>query len=653
MGAWGCRGVAVALVGVLLLAACAKEQLVMREGASVPASQAIEGDLQVARAHLDAGRPAEAQAVLETTLRELPRARGSDRVLYLLGLAQRRQGQNEAAIQTWERLLGEYRSSRSAPAARLGLAELQREAGRPELAYRVLVSAQFSRAEAPLRLRMYRLLADLARENESFGEAVVWLAYARRETEDPQAALEIESEAAELLEARVPSAELVRLHELVPPGPIRDRTLLAAVRAALERGETEAAVELLGRLPSRLRPAEEAERLRLDDLARRAVVARQNVIGVALPLSGPYARFGEQVLRGAVLGLGIFDEPSAPYELLIRDTRGDPERTEQVVQELAAEGVLAIVGPLRSVEAAAAAPVAERAQVPLVTLARRDDLSQLGDYVFGFGLTTSDQIRTLARHAVDELGHRRFAILYPRDAYGTSFKNQFWDEIELRGGEIVGVESYPPEAVDFQVEIKKLVGLHWLTSEERARIAERDRLLRKPKENAEKLEEFEDLPPIVDFDVLFLPDVASRVGLILPQLRFYDIRDVTLLGTSDWNHADLIKIAGRDARGAVFTDTFFAGSPYPFVQEFVTRYYAAYGDEPDRLAATGYDAAAILRTIMDDGSSRSRARMRSDLLGVRDFPGVSGLTSFDESGGARKALYLLTVKRGAIEQVEP
>jgi ABC-type branched-subunit amino acid transport system substrate-binding protein len=655
-GGWKLGGrIAALLVGAVLLTACAQESFVLRDGEPVRESEAIESDLGAARAQLEAGRPEQAREVLEGALVELPRSRRIDEVLYLLGDVYLALRDSEAAVTTWERLIDRHPRSPLTPETRLRLAELHREQRRPELAYQVLSEASFWRAEAPVRRRIYRDLADLAREKGDWADTLVWLAYTQRETEDPDALLEVDLEVDEILEARLRPSELDALVERLPPGPIRDRAMLANSRAALEAGDPGRALDLLDRLPRRLRPSEEFERQRLFDLAQRGAAAQQNTLGVALPLTGPYASFGEKVLRGIVLGLGIFGDPPAPYELVVRDTMGDPERAARVVEELAVEGVLAIIGPLRSVAAESAAPVAEGAAVPLVTLAQREDLAYLGEYVFHFGLTASDQVRTLANYAVERLGQRRFAILYPRDAYGTSFKNAFWDEVELRGGEVVGVEGYPTEAVDLQVEIKKLVGLHWLTTEEQALIAERDRLLRHPKENEARLADasFAGLPPIIDFDVLFVPDVASRVGLILPQLRFFDVRDVTLLGTSDWNHPDLIQIAGRDARGAVFTDAFFAGSPYPFVQEFVTRFYAAYGDEPDRLAATGYDAAAILRTILDEARSTSRARLRSDLLQVRDFPGVSGLTSFDESGGTRKSLYLLTVQRGAIEQVEP
>jgi ABC-type branched-subunit amino acid transport system substrate-binding protein len=198
------------------------------------------------------------------------------------------------------------------------------------------------------------------------------------------------------------------------------------------------------------------------------------------------------------------------------------------------------------------------------------------------------------------------------------------------------------------------VGLEYLTPKEQERIEERDRLSRRPLENAERLStpELKDLPPYVDFEALFIPEVAQKVGLFLPQLRFYDVQDVLLLGASDWNDPKLVEIAGRDAEGAVFTDVFFPRSEFPMVEEFVSAYYAAYGEEPDALAAEGYDAASILRELLSEEGLLSRSRLREALGHVRDFRGVSGLTSFDESGGTRKSLHLLTVRRGEIVELE-
>lgn len=637
---------------MLAFVACA-QPVIVREGIRIPVSQAAERDLAEARARVAGGALPAARQVLERSRRELRRSGRLDEVLLLLGEVDRQLGDDDAAQSAWEQLIQERARSRLAPEARLSLARLLRGQGRVERAYRLLQESAFWRVEAPLRKQLYRELADLARELTRWGDALVWLSYARRELTSESERLDLDLEIGELLEGRVRANELEAAIERMSPGSPRDRAQLESARMALDAGDPERALKRLELLPDRMRPVELERRQAL--IARARVRDRGGRLGVALPLSGPFRAFGERVLRGMVLGLGTFADPPFSYELVVRDTAGDPDRAARAVDSLVREGVVAILGPLRSVASVAAAPVAERAGVPLISLAREPSLPELGEYVFRFGLTAVDQVHTLVSYAVERLGRKRFAILYPRDAYGIDFKNRFWEQVEALGGEVVGVEGYPSDAVDLQQEIKKLVGLSWLTPQERSRIEQRDRLLRHPRRNEEALADpnLAELPPIIDFDALFVPDAARRVGLILPQLRFFDVRDVTLLGTSDWNDNDLIEIAGRDARGAVFTDAFFAGSPFPFVKDFVKSYYSAYGAEPERLAATGYDAGALLRSILESRPTLSRQRLRDALLKVRDFPGVAGLTSFDASGGTHHSLYLLTVKRGAIEQLEP
>ena len=642
------------LLALGLAAAACAEPAVLRNGVRIPVGQAVAADLERAQGHLDADKPEAARSVLEAVLADLPESRRNDEVLYRLGEIYVRLGDLDGAAATWRKLLDRYPRSRREARARLGLAELYRAAGRPELARDVLEETHFERAPDALRGRIYRLLADLAREQEDFAGALLWLAYTRRETQEEEDLFQLDLEIAELLEGRLLDPELERLSGRLPGGSVRDRTLLELARRSIARGDPDAALDALDALPGRLRSADEAERDRLLAQAQIGSETALRSLGLVLPLSGEYADYGQAVLRGFALRLGVLDEEPTPYRVLVRDSAGDPQRAASAVRELADEGVLAIVGPLRSVTAASAAPEAQAVGVPLLTLAQRQDLESLGDSVFRLGLTPSDQVRSLARYAFEVRDHRRFAILYPRDAYGTTFKNLFWDEVLARGGEIVGVEGYEPATTDLQAEIKKLVGLYYLTDEEQKIIRRRDHLVRRPQDNAEELADpmFQDLPPYVDFDALFIPDEAPQVGLILPQLRFYDVRDATLLGPSGWNDPALLEIAGRDARGAIFIGAFFAQSAFPFVQDFVGKYYASYGEEPDYLAAEGYDVAAILRSLMDSRRHTSRRELQRGLHGVRDFPGVSGLTTFDDAGGTHKELYLLTVRRGSIEELD-
>ena len=638
---------------VLVLGACAKPQ-VLRDGVLVPYERAAEADLRKAHEHKVAGRTEEARRVLEGFLAELPSSRRADEALFLLGEVHREKGDAERAVLVWRRLLEGHSRSPFAPQTRLLIARLYRELGRPEIGRRILTDASFGRADDQLRVQMYRLLADLARAAGDYPEAVRALALSLPDAQDREEILEIELELDELITDRLRDLELGELGERLPRGPIFDRVQLEIASRAILRSEFGAALAALDRLPSRLSPRDEAERVRLLGQAGAGARAVRHTLGLAVPLSGAYSSFGESVLRGVTLALGIFGDPPGRYRVQVRDTRGDPKAGAEAVRELAREGVRAIIGPMRSVVAAKAAPLAEQSRVPLLTLAPREGLHLLGDFTFQLGMTPSDQVQVLLDYAVRRQKYQRFAILYPRDDYGKTFKNLFWEQAEELGGTVVGVESYAPDAVDLQPEIRKLIGLHYISEEEQELLDERERLRRRPTENEERLEEIgnTELPPYIDFDALFIPDGADKIGLILPQLRFYDIRDVTFLGPSDWNDRKLVEIAGRDAAGVVFADAFHAQSQSPYVVDFVSRFRVAFGTAPDLFAAQGYDAAVILRTLIDRAGQISRDQLRRELLFVDGFHGVSGLTAFDETGDTRKELRLLTVHRGAIRELD-
>lgn len=48
------------------------------------------------------------------------------------------------------------------------------------------------------------------------------------------------------------------------------------------------------------------------------------------------------------------------------------------------------------------------------------------------------------------------------------------------------------------------------------------------------------LSPIVDFDVIFIPDTYKAVGQIIPTLVFEDLKDVKIFGLSSWNNKQLL-----------------------------------------------------------------------------------------------------------------
>ena len=93
--------------------------------------------------------------------------------------------------------------------------------------------------------------------------------------------------------------------------------------------------------------------------------------------------------------------------------------------------------------------------IPIITITQKDKIPEIGDNVFRNFITPHMQVQALVSYAVESLGLRRFAILYPDENYGNTFMNLFWDQLLETGAKVVGLESYSPDQTDFADPIKK------------------------------------------------------------------------------------------------------------------------------------------------------------------------------------------------------
>ena len=300
-------------------------------------------------------------------------------------------------------------------------------------------------------------------------------------------------------------------------------------------------------------------------------------VGCVLPLSGSYAVFGQRALNGIEMALSHAGQNGGgiPFSILIEDSRSDPTAATKAVEQLDQQRVGAILGPMSAAEAASES--AQARGIPILVFTQRDGIPDIGSYVFRNFITPQMQVRSLVSFAVEELGARRFAILYPDENYGQRYMNLFWDQVINYDGVVNAVERYDPEGTDFAKPIKKMAGIFYDVPED-LRVTSIPRLqpLRLPfMEDASRdgrdviadpVERISGLPldreaidnlgrhhsdredqwhPVVDYDAVFIPDAPKKAGLIIPQLAYYDIRDVFLLGTNLWNSDTLLEMSGE------------------------------------------------------------------------------------------------------------
>jgi branched-chain amino acid transport system substrate-binding protein len=368
--------------------------------------------------------------------------------------------------------------------------------------------------------------------------------------------------------------------------------------------------------------------------AAEAPAADLYTIGCILPLSGRNAAYGNQALDAILLAAGVFNaSKETPIRILIEDSRSEPAVAGTAVGKLADAGVTCILGPLGSQEALEAAKEAQRLKVPILTLTQREGITEIGDYIFRNFLTGAMQVRTVVQYARTELGLHRFAILYPDDPYGNEMARLFREEVRRKGGEIRKERSYKTDQTDFAEEILALGGVVVINPGTGVT------MVPLPKQNP-------------DFEALFIPDAYDRVAMIVPQLAYHDLTGIRLIGTSGWDSPELLKTDPKQLEGAVFVDGFFSDSYSSEVNEFIEKFYMAYGREPVAMEALVYDAADMTVKVLVGNRGGTRDAFRKGLMQLNRFPGVTGRTSFPPTRDAEKELFVLMVKDGKIVQVK-
>ncbi len=390
---------------------------------------------------------------------------------------------------------------------------------------------------------------------------------------------------------------------------------------------------------------ESAEKLLVRQRGIRNV--RPGNIGVLLPLSDRLAPFGKKVLHGILLGSRLFGADTSGHEqkqnqitLQIADSGGDPLKSAEAVIDLATRGVVGIIGPLKGEAAQAAAEAARMMGVPLVTVTPTGGFE--GDGVFRLYLREEDEVDRLVAHAVETLDIRRFAILAPDNEAGRRYRKLFWDSVVEHGAEIAGASLFEAsENITLETPIHKLTGIYGLKGAElRERFeTERRAELEKQKsllmalgialgeaeaglDDAEKEFAKYEPEPQVDFTGVFLPVSSLTAGQLAPQLPYYDVNDVVLLGIRSWNYSALTKVGKRYVRGSHFPVEWTVDSEEGAA--FATAFEEAYGHAPGVLEAYGYDAVQLILDIAAELEVMGRTELQRGLEIVWAKPAVTG-----------------------------
>jgi ABC-type branched-subunit amino acid transport system substrate-binding protein/predicted negative regulator of RcsB-dependent stress response len=636
--------------GFLFIWGCAPRPVVV----STPAPAAVypgQNTVLEADGLFDARNYEKALDYYRQYLDQYPDGPAAATVLLRIGTVQNALGQYESARDSFNRLLAEFPGNDLAGYAKVGILASYYGEGLYDNAIRLgamMLEQPLSKGQ---QARTHEILGDTYLALQSPEDAVYFYTMAYRLAEAPQSTM-IEDKLKTAINL-LNTSDIVALLGYVQDSLPRSYLMYQlGVNLAAESNYDQAAQafsDFLAAYPAH-EYNQQARRM-LEELSGRTVYNR-TTIGCLLPLSGRYKVYGDRAMRGVEMALARFNQQNIggePVQLIVKDSGSDPGMLTAAIEELVQARVAAIIGPL--VDAEYAAEIAQQNGIPIVTWTQKEHITEIGDWVFRNFMTPEMQVKRIVGYAADVLGARSFVILYPEEKYGATFMNLFWDEVIQHGGRVVGVESYDPSQTDFAEPIKKLVGQFYDTPWDLKDI------VRPPQDSDTAIGEEQEISrgdrgrredegpeAIVDFDAIFIPDAPAKAGLIVPQLAYYDIEGVYLLGTNLWHSPKMIEMARDYVQGAIMPDGFFPDSQNWRVREFVKLFEDTYAETPGVIEATAYDTAMMLFQICHHPDVQSRTAIKEELLRLRDFPGVTGLTSFDGQRDALKELSMFRIE---------
>lgn len=306
---------------------------------------------------------------------------------------------------------------------------------------------------------------------------------------------------------------------------------------------------------------------------------------------------------GGVLGREI--------QLLELDNKSTALGSRQAALEAIEAGAIAVIGPSWSSHAMAMAPELQRAGIPMIgTTTTAPEVTKVGDYIFRACYTNQSQASLLARFARKELNASTAALLVVAgDVFSEDLATQFEKAFSKLGGTVSVKEGYLLSSMNFDRQLTAIAK--------------------------------------VGADVVFVPGFARDSGLILKQARDMGMTNI-FMGGDGWTALEEYPFID-----ALEGENYYASHWHPESEAQASRDFLAYMRQelgPDALDVidsgnpVAFDAINLVIDAIRRAGSADPAAVRDALSRTRNFPGVTGSISFDESRNPIKPLVVLRIE---------
>lgn len=359
-----------------------------------------------------------------------------------------------------------------------------------------------------------------------------------------------------------------------------------------------------------------------------------SAVAVILPLTGPDAALGRQIKHA--IEIAFFQEQPGDIMVSFHDLSGTRDQKITTIENVIAQAPTMVIGPLFAEDAKLVRDLKPDA---LPVLSFTSDAAALGDGVLSVGLMPNQSVEAIVRR-INQEGRRRVLFLAPENQSGYLNAASAVEAARTYGLDIVGLYYYRAGDTDAIKETAARATLndYRVAANTRAKEILSTILIRETLCPADKTSLTRQLNALnakdaigdLPYDAVLFLGAAPDSKTLASFLRYYDLnpRKIKFFGTALWDSKIL------------FNDITLAGSQYSSlpagISEFNRIYRDIKGEEPERIASMGYDAAMLAINTL-----QSARNIPAYLLNPSGFAGLDGLIKLHADGTNERALEIM------------
>lgn len=314
--------------------------------------------------------------------------------------------------------------------------------------------------------------------------------------------------------------------------------------------------------------------------------------------------FEEINAAGGVLG-------GKQLKMYLVDDTGNAAGAVTAVTNILSQDVAVSIGPHTSPMALAAMAYYKEAGIPFLSAATSPSLiDQKNEFFFRMSVSDASVGQVMVKFAADTYDAKKIAAVYITDDYGKAANNASKEYAESIGLEYYS-EGMTAEDTDVTSQLLKIK--NW--------------------------------GPDVVFS--FTHDADS--ALVVRQYSELGLKHIPFIGPNALPMPQVLDlVSGEQVEGMYASTDFFADRSDPVMAEFMDRYEARWGVEPERYAAMYYSASYLVADAIERAGSVDPMAIRDALAETKDFPCVLGKLTANENGELNSTLFILAIDKDKV-----